>query len=150
MDKVCTLETQSIGAKTDISQWYPEVLHFCPTTPIILVGLKSDLRNKRTCIDLLKTQGLTPVTTAQGQTVANKMGAMYMECSSKEMIGVHEIFDTAIELVVAESEGIPMTAASFSSNSAGSGPRNTGSSQVAQQRQQIASKKKKSRSCKIL
>ena len=41
-------------------QWYPEVLHFCPTTPLILVGLKSDLRTKRTCIDLLKTQGLTP------------------------------------------------------------------------------------------
>lgn len=90
------------------------------------------------------------MTTAQGQAVANKMGAMYMECSSKEMIGVHEIFDTAIELVVAESEGIPMISTSFSSNSAGAGTRNTGSSQVAQQRQQIVSKKKKSRSCKIL
>ncbi|GAB7338649.1 hypothetical protein MBLNU457_5380t1 [Dothideomycetes sp. NU457] len=139
-----------------MDKWYPEVLHFCPTTPIILVGLKSDLRNKRTCIDLLKTQGLTPVTTAQGQAVANKMGAMYMECSSKEMIGVHEIFETAIELVVAESEGLPISAGSFSNNSKradsgiGSGPRNTSSSQVEQHRQQIASKKKKSRSCKIL
>ena len=55
-------------------QWYPEVLHFCPTTPLILVGLKSDLRTKRTCIDLLKTQGLTPVTPEQGQAVANRMG----------------------------------------------------------------------------
>ena len=28
------------------------------------------------------------------------MGAMYMECSSKEMSGVHEIFDTAIDIAV--------------------------------------------------
>jgi Ras homolog gene family, member A len=32
--------------------------------------------------------------------VAHKMGALYMECSSKEMSGVHEIFDTAIDITV--------------------------------------------------
>ncbi|RMY42778.1 hypothetical protein D0864_16023, partial [Hortaea werneckii] len=58
-----------------LDKWYPEVLHFCPTTPIILCGLKSDLRHKRTCIELLKTQGLTPVTQQQGKQVAQKMGA---------------------------------------------------------------------------
>ena len=81
-------------------QWYPEVLHFCPTTPIILCGLKSDLRSKRACIELLKTQGLTPVTQQQGRAVASKLGAMYMECSSKEMTGVHEIFETAIDVSI--------------------------------------------------
>lgn len=81
-------------------QWYPEVLHFCPTTPLILVGLKSDLRTKRACIDLLKTQGLTPVTPEQGQSVAKQMGATYVECSSKEMTGVHEIFDMAVDTAV--------------------------------------------------
>lgn len=83
------------------SQWYPEVLHFCPYTPLVLVGLKSDLRYKKTCIDMLKTQGLTPVTTEQGMAVAKKMGAQYMECSSKEMRGVDEIFEQAILTVVA-------------------------------------------------
>lgn len=82
-------------------QWYPEVLHFCPYTPLILVGLKSDLRYKKTCIDMLKTQGLTPVTTEQGLAVARKMNAAYMECSSKEMTGVEEIFEQAILTVVA-------------------------------------------------
>jgi GTPase SAR1 family protein len=82
-------------------QWYPEVLHFCPYTPLILVGLKSDLRYKKTCIDMLKTQGLTPVTTEQGLAVAKKMGAQYMECSSKEMKGVEEVFERAILTVVA-------------------------------------------------
>ncbi|KAF1854817.1 hypothetical protein Lal_00009398 [Lupinus albus] len=84
-----------------LDKWYPEVLHFCPYTPLVLVGLKSDLRYKKTCIDMLKTQGLTPVTTEQGMTVAKKMSAQYMECSSKEMSGVDEIFEQAINTVVA-------------------------------------------------
>ncbi|KAF2838846.1 ras-domain-containing protein [Patellaria atrata CBS 101060] len=87
-----------------MDKWYPEVTHFCPTTPIILVGLKSDLRYKKTCIELLKTQGLTPVTPQQGKAVADKMDALYMECSSKEMIGVDEIFDTAVTMAVGEEQ----------------------------------------------
>ena len=93
---------------TNSPQWYPEVFHFCPTTPIILLGLKSDLRNSKTCVDLLKTQGLTPVTPEQGRTVAKKIGALYMECSSKEKRGVQEIFDTAVSVAVgkpASTEG---------------------------------------------
>ncbi|CAO1601409.1 RHO4 protein [Xanthoria calcicola] len=83
-----------------MDKWYPEVLHFCPTTPLILVGLKSDLRTKRVCIDLLKTQGLTPVTPEQGQRVARQMGAVYAECSSKEMKGVDEVFELAVNTAV--------------------------------------------------
>lgn len=86
----------------DYIQWYPEVLHFCPTTPLILVGLKSDLRTNRVCIDLLKTQGLTPVTPEQGQRVARQMGAIYVECSSKEMKGVEEVFELAVNTAVGQ------------------------------------------------
>lgn len=98
-------------------QWYPEVLHFCPYTPLILVGLKSDLRYKRTCIDMLKTQGLTPVTTDQGMAVAQKMGAQYMECSSKEMRGVDEIFERAILTVVANDRRNQESSTSHANNS---------------------------------
>ena len=100
MDKV---SHTSIPYESDsnVCQWYPEVLHFCPYTPLILVGLKSDLRNKRTCIDLLRTQGLTPVTPEQGRSVADKMGALYRECSSKEMYNVNEIFAEAINIIIA-------------------------------------------------
>ncbi|KKF92268.1 GTP-binding protein rhoC [Ceratocystis platani] len=84
-----------------LDKWYPEVLHFCPYTPLVLVGLKSDLRFKKSCIEMLKTQGLTPVTQEQGMAVAKRMGAQYAECSSKEMIGVDEIFEQAINSVVA-------------------------------------------------
>ncbi|MCJ1391795.1 Rho GTPase [Xylographa bjoerkii] len=116
--------------ETDLLFWYPEVLHFCPTTPIILVGLKSDLRTKRTCIDLLRTQGLTPVTPEQGQAVAKRMNAIYMECSSKEMKGVEEVFELAINTAVGHE--IVSTEQNISRKSGGS------------------SKKIKKRSCKIL
>jgi len=92
MPRLCTT--------ADALQWYPEVLHFCPTTPLILVGLKSDLRTKRTCIELLRTQGLTPVTPEQGAAVAKKMGAAYIECSAKESRGVQEVFDLAIDTAI--------------------------------------------------
>ncbi|KEF61563.1 GTP-binding protein rhoC [Exophiala aquamarina CBS 119918] len=87
-----------------MDKWYPEVLHFCPTTPLILVGLKSDLRNKRTCIELLRTQGLTPVTPEQGQAVAKQMGASYIECSAKESRGIQEVFDQAIDTSIRAEE----------------------------------------------
>ncbi|KAL1969658.1 hypothetical protein VTN77DRAFT_8211 [Rasamsonia byssochlamydoides] len=102
---VCFAIDCPVSLENVMDKWYPEVLHFCPTTPIILVGLKSDLRTKRTCIELLKTQGLTPVTPEQGQAVAQRMGATYVECSSKEMRGVDEVFELAVNTAVAVEEG---------------------------------------------
>jgi GTPase SAR1 family protein len=68
------------------------------------VGLKSDLRNKRTCIELLRTQGLTPVTPEQGAAVAKQMGAAYIECSAKESRGIQEVFDMAIDTAIQAEE----------------------------------------------
>ncbi|KAI9836751.1 MAG: Rho GTPase [Sclerophora amabilis] len=114
-----------------MDKWYPEVLHFCPTTPLILIGLKSDLRTKRTCIDLLRTQGLTPVTPEQGAAVAVRMGATYMECSSKEMNGVEDVFERAVTMAVGdEKKSVQGSMGSSSSGSSGG--------------------KKKKRNCKIL
>lgn len=127
---------------TNKSQWYPEVLHFCPTTPIILVGLKSDLRTKRTCIELLKTQGLTPITPEQGQAVAHRMGASYVECSSKEMRGVDDVFAQAVDTVVSsEEESWKPTKQSSSSNNRNSVKPSGGGR---------PGKKIKKRTCKIL
>ncbi|KAF7589903.1 Rho GTPase [Aspergillus hancockii] len=122
-----------------VDKWYPEVLHFCPTTPIILVGLKSDLRNKRTCIELLKTQGLTPVTPEQGEAVARRMNASYVECSSKEMRGVDGVFEMAVDTVVSAEEQFSWD--NRPSHSAGGGKATRGGG---------GPKKVKKRTCKIL
>ncbi|KAK1982356.1 ras family protein [Colletotrichum cereale] len=127
-----------------MDKWYPEVLHFCPYTPLVLVGLKSDLRFKKTCIDMLKTQGLTPVTQEQGRAVARKMGAQYVECSSKEMTGVDEIFEQAILTVVANDRK-NMEAQAAASSSTSGGPPGSSAGFPG-----VALKKKKRRNCKIL
>lgn len=125
MDKVRETPQAALLTMTDFHQWYPEVLHFCPTTPMMLVGLKSDLRNKRNCIELLKTQGLTPVTQEQGRAVAKRMGATYMECSSKEQDGVEEIFDAAVTMAVGDEykEPVPQPGASRPAFAGGKKPK---------------------------
>lgn len=104
---------------------------------MMLVGLKSDLRNKRNCIELLKTQGLTPVTPEQGRAVARKMGATYMECSSKEQDGVEEIFDAAVTMAVGDEWKEPEM---LPPSRAGGAPRPA----------MAGGKKPKKKSCKIL
>jgi len=46
-------------------QWYPEVRHHCPNTPIILVGTKLDLREDKNTIEKLKDKKLAPITYPQ-------------------------------------------------------------------------------------
>lgn len=46
-------------------QWYPEVRHHCPSTPIILVGTKLDLRDDKTTIEKLRDKKLAPITYPQ-------------------------------------------------------------------------------------
>lgn len=91
---------------------------------------------------MLKTQGLTPVTTEQGLAVARKMGAQYMECSSKEMTGVEEIFERAILTVVAgDRKNLEAQAA------AGVKPTTSGGTPIAVIPGGAPIKKKKKRKC---
>ncbi|KAI1098823.1 ras-domain-containing protein [Jackrogersella minutella] len=133
-----------------LDKWYPEVLHFCPYTPLILVGLKSDLRNKKACIDLLNAQGLTPVSRDQGVAVAKKMGAQYMECSSKEMTGVDEIFDRAIQTVVANDRRNLEAAMAAAPTASMPGTSGSGSARDSGGFPGVRAFKKKKRNCNFL
>jgi len=77
-------------------KWTPEVRHFCPTVPIVLVGNKKDLRfDDQTRKELSKSKQ-EPVRTEDGRAMAEKIGAYaYLECSAKLNEGVREVFETA-------------------------------------------------------
>lgn len=70
--------------------------------------------------------------------VARKMGARYMECSSKEMTGVEEIFSEAINTVVANDKSNQPEMHSRSSGGGGG------------HGQQMGGMKRKKRNCRFL
>lgn len=77
-------------------KWTPEVKHFCPNVPIILVGNKKDLRNDPNTIRELQKMKQEPVKNDEGRAMADKIGAMaYLECSAKTKEGVRAVFETA-------------------------------------------------------
>ncbi|EEB09461.1 rho family GTPase Rho1 [Schizosaccharomyces japonicus yFS275] len=77
-------------------KWISEVLHFCSNLPIILVACKVDLRNDSKTIEELSKTSQHPVTSEEGEAVAQKIGAYkYLECSAKTNMGVREVFETA-------------------------------------------------------
>eukprot|EP00700_Malawimonas_jakobiformis_P002384 EC723995.1.p1 GENE.EC723995.1~~EC723995.1.p1 ORF type:complete len:206 (+),score=39.34 EC723995.1:24-620(+) len=82
-------------------KWYPEVQHHCPGVPIILVGLKKDLREDKAILKKLQEKGATPVTTKEVEALAAQIKAVaWVECSAKTQDGVKNVFDTAIKTVL--------------------------------------------------
>ncbi|KAK5969620.1 Tumor susceptibility protein [Trichostrongylus colubriformis] len=83
------------------AKWYPEVSHHCPTTPIILVGTKADLRDDRETIERLRERRLTPISQTQGLVMAKEIKAVkYLECSALTQRGLKQVFDEAIRAVL--------------------------------------------------
>jgi len=78
------------------SKWAPEIRHYLPSTPTILVGLKKDIRDDETD----HPAEYDPVKKEDGQDLAKKIGAtVYMEASAKKAEGVSEIFEKAMQIV---------------------------------------------------
>ncbi|XP_048632706.1 rac-like GTP-binding protein RHO1 isoform X1 [Brassica napus] len=80
-------------------KWIPELKHYAPGVPIILVGSKLDLRDdKQFFVD---HPGAVPITTAQGEELRKLIDApTYIECSSKSQENVKAVFDAAIRVVL--------------------------------------------------
>nr|XP_021492442.1 ras-related C3 botulinum toxin substrate 2 isoform X2 [Meriones unguiculatus] len=81
--------------------WFPEVRHHCPSTPIILVGTKLDLRDDKDTIEKLKEKKLAPITYPQGLALAKDIDSVkYLECSALTQRGLKTVFDEAIRAVL--------------------------------------------------
>ncbi|XP_013873156.1 rho-related GTP-binding protein RhoC [Austrofundulus limnaeus] len=77
-------------------KWNPEVKHFCPNVPVILVGNKIDLRNDEYTRRELAKRKQVPLTYEDGKEMASRINAFsYRECSAKTKEGVRELFEMA-------------------------------------------------------
>ncbi|KAG6419196.1 hypothetical protein SASPL_121410 [Salvia splendens] len=80
-------------------KWIPELRHYSPTMPIVLVGTKMDLREDEQF--LIDHPAAHPITNAQGEELKKMIGAVaYIECSAKTQQNVKAVFDTAIKVVL--------------------------------------------------
>lgn len=85
------------------TMWFPEIKHFCPRTPIILVGCQLDLRYadldavnraRRPLAKPIKPTDILPP--ERGHEVAKELGIPYYETSIVAQFGVKDVFDNAI------------------------------------------------------
>ncbi|KAF8408988.1 hypothetical protein HHK36_005059 [Tetracentron sinense] len=71
-------------------KWIPELRHYAPTVPILLVGTKL---------------GFNAGIIGQGEELKKMIGAaFYIECSSKTQQNVKAVFDAAIKVVLRPSK----------------------------------------------
>ncbi|KAG9051295.1 Rho GTPase protein rac1 [Tulasnella sp. UAMH 9824] len=83
------------------TKWWPEVSHHAPSTSIVLVGTKLDLREDPNTVDKLRERRMSPVTYSQGVAMAKEIGAVkYLECSARTQKGLKNVFDEAIRAVL--------------------------------------------------
>lgn len=100
-------------------QWFPEISHHAPSTSIVLVGTKLDLREDPATIEKLRERYVTPqmlvsqvrltrseprrmapITYMQGVNMQKDIGAVkYLECSALTQKGLKNVFDEAIRAV---------------------------------------------------
>ncbi|KAG8574186.1 hypothetical protein GDO81_009084 [Engystomops pustulosus] len=85
------------------TMWYPEIKHFCPRAPVILVGCQLDLRYadleavnraRRPLARPIRPQEILPP--ESGREVAKELGIPYYETSVVAQCGIKEVFDNAI------------------------------------------------------
>ena len=78
-------------------KWVPEIRHFSPKTPFVLVGTQCDLRDDPLTMEKLRKSKQKPISTEQGRKLAKTVKARaYIECSALTQRGVKEVFDQAM------------------------------------------------------
>ncbi|XP_056385863.1 rho-related BTB domain-containing protein 1 isoform X2 [Hyla sarda] len=85
------------------TMWAQEIKHFCPRTPVILVGCQLDLRYadleavnraRRPLARPIKRGDILPP--ERGREVAKELGIPYYETSVFDQFGIKDVFDNAI------------------------------------------------------
>ena len=75
-------------------KWFPEVFHYCPGVPCLIVGTQIDLHDNPVVREKLMRQKQQPVNEDDGRKLANELGAVkYVECSALTQKNLKNVFD---------------------------------------------------------
>ena len=87
-EKVCFVrEGNGRTTRCDSFQWAPEVAHYSPKTPFLLVGTQIDLRDDPETLGKLERANHKVMTVKQGEKLAQEIKAVkYVECSAKTQV----------------------------------------------------------------
>ncbi|KAI0531531.1 ras-domain-containing protein [Xylaria digitata] len=103
---ICFNITDPDSLQNVLEKWIVEVLHFCPKTPYILIGLQKDLRFDPETLEDLERWNQKPVSPEEGENIRKKIGAFsYIECSVKTLEGIEEVFSTAARALKPQRRG---------------------------------------------
>lgn len=83
-----------------INHWVPELRSHAPATPVVLVGLQTDLRSDRATLNSLAKQGLSVVSAEQARSFSQQAEAVgYVETSAKTSTkGPESVFELAAQI----------------------------------------------------
>jgi len=97
---LCFSTVNRASATAIKEKWWPEVRHYVPNVPFLLVGTKVDCRESKQVDPNLGRYD--PVTADQGRAIADEIKAvMYLEVSAKTRAGLVPLFQEAINVVLA-------------------------------------------------
>ena len=82
-----------------VNKWYPELQHYSPHTPTVLVGLKSDLRDNKRILERLSARGEKPLSVEEGKALAQQVNATsYHDVSALMQTNLHDLFKNVAQL----------------------------------------------------
>ncbi|XP_044851710.1 rho-related GTP-binding protein Rho6 isoform X2 [Mauremys mutica] len=92
-----------------LKKWKTEILDYCPSTRVLLIGCKTDLRTDLSTLMELSHQKQAPISYEQGCAVAKQLGAEnYLECSAfTSEKSVHSVFRTASTICLSKASPPP-------------------------------------------
>ena len=102
---VCFSVTSQTSLMNVRNKWIPEIQHYAPGVPFLLVGTKTDLRDDPDVQATLRMRGLQSVSQAEAEELASALGShQYIECSAMTCEGVKDVFDSVVKQVLVDRE----------------------------------------------
>ncbi|ODV58899.1 P-loop containing nucleoside triphosphate hydrolase protein, partial [Ascoidea rubescens DSM 1968] len=105
---ICFAINNTNSFNSILEKWIPEIENYCPNIPIILLGLKSDLRKTNSDYDSdpyinNNKQGDRLIEYEKCIELSKQINSkFYIECSAKEMYHIHKIFDLVAKIIISK------------------------------------------------